>query len=293
MGPQLPAAPDRAAIPESLLPSAVDVEHFREKGWWVSPPILSEAALESARRGAGRIYAGEYDTPLPDGRTQVGWQPDNGDVLRKNDMASLLVHELRAVTMNPVIAAVAARLSGADSIRLWHDQLLYKPPTSDATANAGPNVGWHTDRQYWRSASSTSMLTAWVPFHEVRTEHGPVMFVDGSHRWDEVIGDFFDPNLDTLQGLVADRPAHISPALVPYGGVSFHHCKTIHGSGPNTSGEARRAIAVHLQDGPNRFAHYPLGNGEFARHGLDAIVRRTADDDPDYSDPQVCPALWP
>jgi hypothetical protein len=288
-----PAAPVDE-VPEHLLPSSADVEHFRVKGWWVSPPILTDEVLATAWRGAERIYAGEFDQPLPDGRTHVGWRPADGAVLRKNDEASLLVNELRAITHSRVVAAVAARLSGAAGIRLWHDQLLYKPPTpeGESTSNS-PNVGWHTDRQYWRSASSTNMLTAWVPFHEVRHEHGPVMFVDGSHEWDDVVGDFFDPDLSTLPRLLADRQAHVSEALVPKGGVSFHNCRTIHGSGPNVSTEPRRAIAVHLQDEPNHFVEYRQPDGRIAAHGLDALVRRTADGRPDYADPRVCPTLWP
>jgi len=281
-------------IPEHLLPTDADVEHYRVKGWWVSPPILTDETLATAWRGAQRLYAGEIDQPLPDGRTQVGWQPSDGEILRKNDEASMLVNELTAITHSRILGAVAARLAGVDGIRLWHDQLLYKPPAAAGSSVAGPaNVGWHTDRQYWRSATSTDMLTAWVPFHEVRHEHGPVMFVDGSHEWDDVVGNFFDPDLSTLTRLLADRKAHVSEALVPKGGASFHNCRTIHGSGPNVSSEPRRSIAVHLQDEANRFANHQLPDGRIAAHGLDVLVRKTADGFPDYADPRVCPTLWP
>ncbi len=281
---------------ERFTPRDDDVEHFRELGWWVSPPVLDDTVIERAIRGADRIYAGESDRPLPDGRTLVGWSPADGDVLRKNDMSSLLVDELQAITLNPIIGLMAARLAGVGAIRLWHDQLLYKPSlTATPVVPAGPppNVGWHTDRQYWMSASSTRMLTAWVPFHDVREEHGPVMFVDGSHRWDGVVGDFWNTDLSALSALLADRDAHVSHALVPKGGISFHHCRTIHGSGPNTSGEPRRAIAVHLQDGANRYQRYQRADGTVADHGLDQLVRADADTLPDYTDPNVCPPLWP
>ena len=280
-----------AELIDRIAPGPDDIAHFQELGWWVSPPVLDDETIAAASRGAERIYAGEFDTPLPDGRTQVGWRPADGDVLRKNDEASLLVHDLRAVTFNPIIGLIASRLAGVGSIRLWHDQLLYKP--SLPAGAAPPNVGWHTDRQYWMAASSTSMLTGWVPFHDVREEHGPVMFVDGSHRWEGVVGDFWNTDLGALSALVADRNAHVSHALVPKGGISFHHCRTIHGSGPNTSGQPRRAIAVHLQDGANHFARYQHADATIASHGLDELVRRTADGDPDYADPQVCPQLWP
>ncbi len=146
---------------ESRLPGPDDVAQFAARGWWVSPPVLTDEVLDTAWRGAERLYAGGYDTPLRDGTTHLGWSAADGDVLRKNDEASLLVHELRAITNHPLIGAIAARLSGSTSIRLWHDQLLYKPSQDgsigdDAADGWARNVGWHTDRQYWRSACGTN-----------------------------------------------------------------------------------------------------------------------------------------
>ena len=86
-------------------------------------------------------------------------------------------------------------------IRLWHDQLLYKPAERTLPDQGTVNVGWHTDRQYWRTCASADMLTAWVPFHDVGEREGAVSFVDGSHRWDDdVVLDFFNPDLSTLDG---------------------------------------------------------------------------------------------
>ena len=47
--------------------------------------------------------------------------------MRKNDYTTLRVRELAELARYPLIAACAARLSGAACLRLWHDQLLYKP----------------------------------------------------------------------------------------------------------------------------------------------------------------------
>jgi ectoine hydroxylase-related dioxygenase (phytanoyl-CoA dioxygenase family) len=279
----------------ALLPTDADVEHYRTNGWWVSGPVLGDDVIEAAVRGAQRIYAGEYDQPLPDGSTHWGWTPEQGVMVRKNDYTSLLVDDLRAVTTSRIIGAIAARLAGVDGIRLWHDQLLYKPPVPAEQASTSVlNVGWHTDRQYWMPATSERMLTAWVPFHDITHEHGPVMFVDGSHRWDEaVVGNFFDPDMSRLRGLVRDHEASVSEALVPRGGISFHNCRTIHGSGPNTSGQPRRAIAVHLQDVGNRYQRHVQPDGTVAMHPNERLVRRTASDEPDFADPRVCPTLWP
>jgi ectoine hydroxylase-related dioxygenase (phytanoyl-CoA dioxygenase family) len=262
-----------------VLPSPEDVAFYREHGWWITPEaFLPDELLDAAVRGQERLYADDLDERIPE-REGLGWQPSHGDdVLRKNDFASLQIRELGALVRHAPIAEAAARLSGSDEIRLWHDQLLYKPPERDGHA---PVVGWHTDRQYWLTCSSREMLTAWVPFHDVDDEIGTLELVDGSHRWsDEASGlDFFGSDLDAQEARLG-RPVTKVPARLKRGQVSFHDCRTIHGSGPNRSGEPRRALAIHLQTGDNRYT------GE-SSHDLVALTGG------DFTDPRWCPRLYP
>lgn len=274
-----------------LLPTDDDVAFYREHGYWISPPALPDHVLDAAAEGAEQLYRGQPDRPLPDGRWQHGWKPADGDVLRKNDYSSLNVDRLASLVRHPYVAACAARLAGAESIRLWHDQLLYKPPQDPARS---ANVGWHTDRQYWMTCSSTSMLTAWIPFHDVDLKHGAVNFVDGSSRWEEDVAlNFFDQDLSSLKDLRDSHDVHTVPAEIPRGAMSFHNCRTIHGSGPNLRDSPRRAIAVHLQPGENHFVRRTTGDGNPVHHGNDTLVRTTPAGDPDYADPAVCPQLFP
>ncbi|MGP3991903.1 phytanoyl-CoA dioxygenase family protein [Streptomyces sp. 3N207] len=276
----------------TVLPTDEDVAFYRENGYWISPPILAEEVLGTAERGMRRHHAGDVDHQLPadpDGNLW-GWRTSDGELLRKNDYASLRVGELALLVRQSVIAGCAARLAGAAEIRLWHDQLLYKP----SGPNQQGNVGWHTDRQYWRSSSSEEMLTAWVPFHDITDAHGPVMFVAGSHRRNEQADlSFFDQDLTTIERYATEHDLSIVSATLARGQVSFHHCKTLHGSGPNISGEPRRSIAVHLQPGDNQHitAHNP--DGTLATHDNDQLVARRPDGSPDYADPTVTPRLWP
>lgn len=275
----------------TALPTDEDVDFYRANGYWISPPILPDDVLDAAERGMRRHHAGDMDREIardPEGIIR-GWRPEDGDVLRKNDGASLRVDELALLVRQSVIAGCAARLAGADGIRLWHDQLLYKPSGSDQRVN----VGWHTDRRYWLGCSSQEMLTAWVPFHDITESHGPVMFVPGSHRWDARADlDFFDQDLSTIDRYAAERGLRPVTATLGRGQVSFHHCRTIHGSGPNTSGEPRRSLAVHLQPGDNHHVAARNPDGSPATHHNDRLTARP-DGTPDYADPAVCPPLWP
>jgi ectoine hydroxylase-related dioxygenase (phytanoyl-CoA dioxygenase family) len=255
------------------LPSAQERADYARDGVLVVRDLVPAAVLDAAECGTARFHAGDHDAPFP-GRTRYDhcdWRPEHGDVLRKNDYASRMVRELAALVEWPGIGAYAAALAGADGVRLWHDQLLCKPPGPDERGN----VGWHTDRQYWRGCSSTAMLTCWVPFHDCDAATGGVAFVPGSHRGPEPEGlDFFDQHLDARAALVPE---------LRRGDVTFHHCRTIHGSGPNTSAAPRRSIAIHLQPADN---HHVPG----AYHRNDELVR-TVDGHPDYADPRICPPV--
>jgi hypothetical protein len=86
---------------QALLPTPEDVAFYREHGWYISRRIFSDEEIDAAIEGSERFYAGNRaDFALPDGpgeKLPRGWVPEHGDVLRKNDYASLQNRELRAL----------------------------------------------------------------------------------------------------------------------------------------------------------------------------------------------------
>lgn len=272
-------------LKESLLPDSQDVQFYRDHGFWISPIIIPGEILDGAELGMRRYYARDLDST---GVNPEGWRPTPGEGLRKDDYASLCVDELAELVRYPMIGATAAMLSDASGIRLWHDQLLYKPVDAPGTK---ANVGWHTDRQYWQCCSSQEMLTAWVAFHDVTPQGGSVAFFDRSHTWNVSDLDFFSQDLDGLEAKATQQgfSVNIKPTTMKRGQVSFHHCRTVHGSGPNRSAEPRRSIAIHLQPTTN---HARLNaDGTIAPHRNNTVTR-LVDGIPDYADPRVCPLLW-
>jgi hypothetical protein len=269
-----------------MQPGADDIAFYREHGYWISPVILPSDVLDAAERGMERFYAGDHDHVLPDLPSTRGWQPSDGDVLRKNDYASLRVDELAALVRHPAIGATAAALSGAEGIRLWHDQLLRKPVDRPG---GSARVGWHTDRQYWQCCTSDNMLTAWVGFHDVDEVNGAVSFLPGSHRWDVTGLDFFSQDSEALDAaLIAQGfdPTPVTPRM-RRGQVSFHHCRTVHGSSANRGTAPRRSLAIHLQPTDNRWR-------PGSAHPNDTLVRPDPTTNaPDYTDPAIQPVLWP
>ena len=192
--------------------------------------------------------------------------------------------------LSPVIGAIASRLAGAAAIRLWDDQLVWKEPVDDDTTGV---VGWHTDRAYWMTCTSEDMLTAWIPFHDCPAEMGPLMVLDGSHRWEgtDQMRSFKNRNLADV-GVpipVQDVKELIRAMALLKGQMSFHHCRTVHGSATNRGSRPRVSLAVHLQDGANHWRPFCNVNGSRLELANDRMTQRHPDGTPDYSDPALFP----
>lgn len=275
----------------ALLPTEDDVRFYREHGYYLSKPIFTDEEIAAAVRGSERYYALDLDDPEVPALATVRPQRTPGPGLRKNDYASFFSRDLGHLVRHPLLGAIAARLAETEEIRLWHDQLLYKPP-QDPERKA--NVGWHTDRGYWKTCSSANMLTAWIPFHDCDEAMGTITMIDGSHLWPDNTDalDFFSNDLEGLEKRfnTGGKAVVKVPMNMKRGQVSFHHCLTIHGSGPNYTANPRRSIAVHLQDASNRWQEYHYADARLARHGNDDLVEKI-EGRPDYRDRNVCPRL--
>ena len=287
------------ALATELLPAPADVRSYQEHGWWLAPVLFPDAEIELLREGVAEHQAGRRDAELPPIPGMDDWAPGDPRPLRINDYVTLTNTKLRRLTNNPLIGATAALLAGTLGIRLWQSGILHKEPNAQATDT---RIGWHTDKAYWRSCSSTRMLTAWVALQDVYESMGALTVLDRSHRWPGAKAAAMRME-KSFSGRTAEaverRLAAIEVDIVPVpmrmrkGQVSFHHCLTMHGSGPNLSDRTRIALSAHLQDVDNRFRQVPTEDGGLEGHKNDWICRRTADGDPDYTDPTVFPTLWP
>jgi ectoine hydroxylase-related dioxygenase (phytanoyl-CoA dioxygenase family) len=234
---------------------------FEADGYVVGPTVFSADQVAALREAMERVYDGGGDKAAA-GRWG-GWvRGQDPDSLRKTDNVWLCDSAFEAAVTNPLIGRLAAELMGVDGIRLWQDQLLYKPGEGVPTGV----VGWHQDWYYWQGAAATpDLLTAWIALDDIAEETGPMRVVPGSHHWGLVdVNDFFANDLAD-QEIRLRRRGDFQPVslLLGAGQVSFHHCLTLHGSAPNVSAGPRRALAVHLMvDGlssrPGGDGHYNL-----------------------------------
>lgn len=132
---------------------------------------------------------------------------------------------------------MAAQLLGVDSVRLYHDQALFKPSGADRTP-------WHQDRYYWPLDTDRS-VTMWLPLVDVDEAMGPMIFASGSHRARNLGDRMISADTDRrLAKLIVERGYTIASAPVRMGDATFHLGGTLHSAGANRSPHTREVLTV-------------------------------------------------
>ncbi len=228
-----------------------EIQEFREKGFILGPQVLSDSEADTLRE---RMFAVLEDRAknkpelkrnlLGEGTGKIVYQVVN--IWEADDL-------FRRHAFNERICALTAQLMDHPVVRIWHDQIQYKPP------RVGGPTDWHQDHPYWPIIQPADLVSAWTALEDATVENGCMWMVPGSHKWGPHKGgtigtdpDTFEPqpDLDDLpSGIVIERV----PCEVKKGQVMFHHCLTWHGSPSNASDRGRPAIAVHYMPGYTRY----------------------------------------
>ncbi len=141
-------------------------------------------------------------------------------------------------------AGIAARLLGADAVRLYHDQALFKEP-------GGGHTPWHQDQFYWPLEGSNS-VTMWMPLVDVDADMGTMAFADGSHaRTDLEQIAISDESEAHFNKLVAEQGWGVSePARMAAGDATFHSGWCLHRA-PGNNGDRTREVmtVIYFADG--------------------------------------------
>ena len=229
------------------------IDQFGRDGFLKAGTVIDDATVDVLREEMERVIRQRDD---PSVRQPILCRNLNGD----NDAAVIWqivnIWEASApfaeLIRNPKITEEMAQLTGASELRVWHDQIQYKP------ASIGGVNMWHQDAPLWPIIAPMTEVSAWVALDDVDEENGCMSMVPGSHKWGDQIQFLhtlkgFDDLPETYQG----EPVRVRLCPVRKGEVHYHHALTWHGSHANKSGNPRRAIAVH----------YMLQNTRFVKSG--------------------------
>jgi phytanoyl-CoA hydroxylase len=239
------------------------IEFYRAHGYVAGPRVFSEAQIEKLRRRIAGILDGSV--PFPEhllGET-VHKSRAKGQ-LPSVKIVNLFRHDpVFAEAMNNADVSSLAHDLMEGPVRLWEDQMIYKPPYDDKAA-----LAWHQDYTYWNQVGPPELGTCWIALDDATVDNGCMHVVPGSHRW-PVKYSREDVDAGNPEWLL-QRPdipdgAEVKPVPceVKAGHCHFHHCLTFHGSYGNSTDNPRRSYILHLMPGKTR----RIGNSWNSRQG--------------------------
>jgi ectoine hydroxylase-related dioxygenase (phytanoyl-CoA dioxygenase family) len=142
----------------------------------------------------------------------------------------------RRIVFSRRCAAAAAQLLGTPSVRLYHDQALFKPA-------GGARTPWHQDRHYWPLDTDLT-VTMWLPLGDVSAEMGPMIFASGSHRAG-IAGEAISEQTDQeLARMIETNRWPVWSEPLAMGDATFHLGGTLHSAGANRSPRPREVLTV-------------------------------------------------
>ena len=274
---------------DQIITDAVVAEYW-ERGYWISPKLFDDDQIQHLRAAHERLWAGQHDYPIPSVYGFMAHDLDTPKVRQQVD-AFWFNEEIRRAVLSPVLGAIGARFMKVDTVRLWHDQAIWKPGTAGQDITNAGNIGWHQDYGFWQSASTDNMCSAWVALQDTDLTNGGMRTIVGSHKWGLIEGSntFGSKDLEQLAAQFAaqGRGAWLDePCLLKAGQVSFHHSLTFHGSGPNRSDQPRLAVVSHMMPGDTTYRA-----GQNPHPNLTFLGPNAYDGQPFAGD--YFPILWP
>lgn len=220
--------------------STSEIQQFEDDGFLLGGRVCTDAQADHLASEMERVIRDQHrkDVPQPNRIVNLAqpaapvWQILN--IYEASDAYRELMH-------TPKITEEIAQLTRASELRVWHDQIQYKP-----AGGGGVNM-WHQDSPLWPTIEpKNEQVSAWIALDDVDTGNGCMSMVAGSYRWG--LQQPFLATLPTWESMpkeFAGREVRIKVCPVRKGHVHFHHAMTWHGSHANTSNRPRRAIAYH------------------------------------------------
>lgn len=227
-----------------------DVNFFRENGFLPARRLLSDAETERLRTRFYEVMDGK-SAKQPEAIRNLTGDEENIVIQIVNIWeADDTFYEY---LFHPELTTAIAQLMDTDTVRVWHDQIQYKPPHK-----GGPTL-WHQDYPYWPVLEPADLVSAWLALEDADWENGCMCAVPRSHLWGTYNGGTVGINPDNWGPahdpafLPAGEKLEVVPCPVKAGEVMFHHCMTWHGTPPNRSERGRPGFAVHYMPGYTRY----------------------------------------
>lgn len=249
--------------------SEAQMKEFNERGFLKGDIVLGDAEVELLREELELVMSGKsvkkpvLNRNLLEGDSEYGMSMSQTSTVVQIVNIWMASDAFLKHAENPQLCEEVAQLTGSSELRIWHDQIQYKPPVT-----GGP-TGWHQDHPAWPIIQPADLVSAWVALDDAVIENGCMWMVPGSHKWgDQSLYLASTPDFKAYHKQPELLPNGTKVESVPFeikkGQVGYHHCLTWHGSPHNKSDRKRRAIAVHYMPGHTRYE--PNGSHPMESH---------------------------
>lgn len=238
--------------------SEAEKRAYREEGFFVRRRVFDAAEVEQMREGAERVVAlaarasRKGSAYTIDGNRYVDFDASTLQFEHAAESQTIRVIEpfhcldpiFDALIDDPRLTEPMCGLTDSDRVSLWTDKINLKRPRE------GSRFRWHQDSPYWNHACEHVDLlpNVMLALDDADESNGCFRVIRGSHRRGLLPG----IKDDTTLGVLFTDPAHFDEAdqvlaIVPAGSLVFFSAHTVHGSLPNTSDMARRAMVITYQ----------------------------------------------
>lgn len=262
-------------------------DQYEKHGFFARPSVFGAADLEAFRAAAERVVAraeraadakaaaieraeaASADDYRIDGNRYVEAADATVQFEHREGSRTIRVIEpfvhldpvFDALVGDPRLVTPLCDVLETDRIALWTDKINLKRPRE------GSGFRWHQDSPYWSHVCGhcDRLPNVMITLDDADRGNGCFRVVPGSHR------DGFLPGLDdgTALGPLFTDPGSFDEdqqwfAELPAGSLVVFSAHTVHGSEPNRSDRARRAIVLTYQPG---------GHAQFKRGGVREFAR--------------------
>jgi Phytanoyl-CoA dioxygenase (PhyH) len=186
---------------------------FSERRGWDSGDLFDMVGRDNLERGLA----------LP----QLLW-PSRYEPLLKQSKLALGAHRVARQILGPKVENIL-------------EHAIRKPPLTGAA------TPWHQDDAFNRRGSGfVEQISIWMPLQDVTVEAGCMQYIRGSN-----LGALYphrspnnDPRIHGLEMVTPPDMTHCAAVPMRAGDAVIHLSRTIHGAGPNTSDQPRRAYVL-------------------------------------------------
>jgi phytanoyl-CoA hydroxylase len=252
--------------------SADEISRFHRDGYLKFRRVIDDAQVERLRAALDRTIAEELERgDFSDLPPEFAYGHDRGSGGKDRPVRAIhqfvnmwkVVPEYREAIHNPTVTAAVRTLMGVEQIRLWHDQIISKPPHDNA------KFAFHHDFYFW-PLDRPRMITCWLALDDATVDNGCMHVIPGSHRDPRYQPVDCDLSEDIHLSPVAQGPGEpgslyaevrtwdadrARPVVLKAGECMFHHCLNYHMTPKNVTDRQRRAFVMIFMPEGTRYNH--------------------------------------